>query len=206
MTAIKGKYLLLAGIIPVLAILVWAGSERWRTPNSVVVPQDTAIQVSLNNALASDENRPGDHFEATVTQPVMIENKTIIPEGAEVKGLVVDAKRSGRIMGRARLRLALESVDVSGKTYEIRTNSKTKVGGNHKNRNIGFIGGGAAGGALIGAAAAGGKGALIGAPIGAGAGTAAAFFTGKKDIRLPSETVLTFKLAEPVTIPGKPLT
>lgn len=203
MSVIKRKHLLLVGIVPVLALLVWAASEKWRAPDPVVVPRDTTIQVSLNNTLASDENRPGDHFEATVTQPVMIENKTIIPEGAEVEGLVVDAKRSGRIMGRARLRLALESVDVNGKTYDIRTNSKTKVGGNHKNRNIGFIGGGTVGGLLVGAAAAGGKGALIGAPIGAGAGTAAAFFTGKKDIRLPAETVLTFKLAEPVTISRK---
>ena len=203
MSVIKGKYLLLVGMVPILAMLVWAASQKWRAPNPVVVPQDTAIQVSLNSALASDENRPGDRFDATVTQPVMVGNKTIIPQGAEVEGLVVDAKRSGRIMGRARMRLALESVEVSGKKYEIRTNSKTRVGGNHKNRNIGFMGGGAAAGLLVGAVAAGGKGALIGAPIGAGAGTATAFFTGKKDIRLPAETVLTFKLAEPVTISRK---
>ena len=58
-------------------------------------------------------------------------------------------------------------------------------------------------GALIGALAGGGKGALIGGPVGAGAGTAVAFLTGKKDIHLRPETLLTFKLAEPVTIPVK---
>src|SRR6266849_2945233 len=65
------------------------------------------------------------------------------------------------------------------------------------------VGGGAGAGTVVGAIAAGGKGALIGGPVGAGAGTAVAFLTGKKDIRLPPETSLTFKLAEPVTIRPK---
>jgi len=66
-----------------------------------------------------------------------------------------------------------------------------------------LIGGGAGGGALVGAIAAGGEGALIGGPIGAGAGTAAAFITGKKNVRLPPKTHLTFKLVEPLTIDAK---
>jgi hypothetical protein len=101
------------------------------------------------------------------------------------------------------LQLALETVDVKGKTYEIRTASVSSSSGNHKKRNIALIGGGAGGGTLVGAIAAGGKGALIGGPVGAGAGTAVAFLTGKKDIRLPVETAVTFRLAEPLTIKGK---
>ena len=103
-------------------------------------------------------------------------------------------------MGRARLRLALETVNVKGETYNLRTASYTRVGGKHKKRNIELIGGGAGGGALVGAIAGGGKGVLIGGPVGAGVGTAAALITGKKDVRLPPETALTFTLAEPVTI------
>jgi hypothetical protein len=200
MGSFKRKYLLLGGIVPFFGLLLWAASAKWRAPDPVVVPKDTAIQVTLNHALASDKNRPGDQFQATVAEPVMIENKTVIPQGAEVEGLVADAKRSGRIKGRARLRLVLETVAVDGKKYEISTDSTTRVGGNHKNRDIALIGGGAGGGVLIGAAAAGGKGALIGGPVGAGAGTAVAFLTGKKDIRLPAETTVTFRLAHPVAI------
>jgi hypothetical protein len=92
---------------------------------------------------------------------------------------------------------------VNGKEYEVHTASNDRVGGRHKKRNIALIAGGGGGGALIGAIAAGGKGALIGGPIGAGAGTAVAYFTGKKDIHLPAESQLTFRLSEPVTINAK---
>jgi hypothetical protein len=115
----------------------------------------------------------------------------------------VEAKHSGHLVGRARLYLTLDALEVNGKDYEVRTITSDQVGGAHKNRNIALIGGGAGGGALIGAIAAGGKGALIGGPIGAGAGTAVAYFTGKKDIKLPAETQLTFRLAEPVTVDAK---
>jgi hypothetical protein len=67
-------------------------------------------------------------------------------------------------------------------------------------RNLGFIGGGAAGGALIGGLAGGGTGALIGSALGAGAGTAGAAATGKKEITLPAETRLSFRLRQPLAV------
>ena len=63
-----------------------------------------------------------------------------------------------------------------------------------------MIGGGAGGGALIGGLAGGGKGALIGAVLGGGAGTAGAAYTGEKEIVLPAESMLSFKLTEPLII------
>jgi hypothetical protein len=201
----KRQFLIVGGsALLVVAAGVAAATLPHRTKlESFTVPQDTTIHVTLDQGLASDESRPGDHFEATVSQPVLIDGKTVIPQGAYAEGLVVDARRSGRLMGRARLQLALETVTVNGQNYGVRTVSSWRSGGDHKKRNFAWIGGSAGGGAVIGAIAAGGKGALIGGPVGAGAGTAVAFLTGKKDIHLRPETQLTFKLAQPMTIPLK---
>jgi hypothetical protein len=201
----KRHYLMIGGAaLLVVALGVAAATLPKRVKlEPMTVPQDTAIHVTLDQALSSAQSRPGDHFEATVSEPVIIDGKTVIPQGAYAEGIVVDARNSGRLMGRARLQLALEAVNVNGQNYDVRTNSSWKSGGSHKKRNWEWIGGGAGGGALIGALAGGGKGALIGGPIGAGAGTTVAFLTGKKDIHLRAETPLTFKLAEPVTIPVK---
>jgi hypothetical protein len=199
----KRKYLMIGGATLLAVALGVAAATLPKRSEAVTVPKSTAIHVTLDQALASDQSRPGDHFEATVSEPVIIDSKTVIPKGAYAEGLVVDARHSGRLMGRARLQLELESVSVNGQNYGLRTTSSRNAGGDHKKRNWAWIGGGAGGGALIGALAGGGKGALIGGPVGAGAGTTVAFLTGKKDIHLRPETALTFKLAEPVTISAK---
>lgn len=72
------------------------------------------------------------------------DEKIIIPAGAHVTGRVVDAKDSGRLHVPARLSVALTSVEVSGKSYDIDTSMIGETGKNHNKRNIGFIGGGAA--------------------------------------------------------------
>ncbi len=175
----------------------------FETEKPVSVPEGTALHVVLDQNLTSAKNRPGDVFEASVSAPVVVDGKTVIPKGARVRGRVVGAKESGRLHGVASLSLALRSVEVGGKSYNIETSSITRVGSNHNKRNIALIGGGAGAGALIGGLAGGGKGALIGSAVGAGAGTAGAAATGKKDIIIPAETPLNFRLRQSVTIPVK---
>jgi len=196
----KRRYIMLGGSVLLAAVLSLAATKASNPSDPMTVPELTAIHVTLDQAVASNQNRPGDHFEATVSRPVVIDGKTVIPQGARAEGLVVDAKHSGRLKGRARLQLALQRVVVDGQSYDVRTTSSPRVGGNHKKRNWAWIGGSAGGGAVIGALAAGGEGALIGGPVGAAAGTTVAVLTGKKDIKLRPETPLTFRLAEPVTI------
>ena len=205
MLGTKRSVLLASMIVLLSAGIITAAVTLATHPRTVpiTVPEQTAIHVTLDQGISSNQNRPGDHFEATISEPVVLNDKTVIPQGTPVEGLVVDARPSGHLMGRAHLQLALESMQLNGKTYDLRTSRSYRKGGDHKKRNWAWIGGGAGGGALIGAAAAGGKGALIGGPIGAGAGTAVAYFTGKKDIHLRPETQLEFRLQQPVIVDTK---
>jgi len=175
----------------------------FETKKEITIPEGSQFEVTLDETLASNRNHAGDNFAASLAEPVVENGKTIIPAGAHVAGRVVDAKDSGRLHVPARLSVALSSVEVDGKSYDIDTNTIGRTGRNHNKRNLGFIGGGAAGGALIGGLAGGGKGALIGSAIGAGAGTAGAAATGKKDISLPAETRLRFYLLRSVTVSVK---
>jgi len=174
------------------------GSNR-----AVTVPEGTELTVVLDQSLSTAENRPGDSLQASVAVPIVIDRKTVIPKDARVKGHVVDVQASGRLTGTARLVLTLDSVEVDGESSTIATDDEGRIGKNHNKRNGILIGGGAGLGALIGGIAGGGKGVLIGGAAGAGAGTAGAAYTGKKDIRVPAETKLTFRLARPATISQK---
>jgi len=170
---------------------------------SITVPEGTDLTVALDQSLSSAENRPGDTFQASVAAPIVIDGKTVIPKDARVNGHVVDSQTSGRLSGVARLVLTLDSVEVDGESFNFPANDEGRVGKNHNKRNGVLIGGGAGLGALIGAVAGGGKGALIGGAAGAGAGTAGAAYTGKRDIRVPAETSLTFRLARSAAISRK---
>jgi hypothetical protein len=187
----------LAGLLVVSGITL----ARVRAAEPVPIPNGTPLHVRLNSTVDTNQVRSGDQFSATVSVPVIEDGKTLIPRGAEVTGLVVDAKPSGHLLGVAHLQLALTSVEVGDKAYDLRTSAAYRSGRNHNKHNWLWIGGGGGGGALIGAIAAGGKGALIGGPIGAGAGTAVAYFTGKRNIRIPAEAPLTFRLAQPISLP-----
>jgi hypothetical protein len=169
----------------------------------ITIPEGSPFEVTLDETLASNRNHAGDNFAASLSEPIVQDGKTIIPAGAHVAGRVVDAKDSGRLHVPARLSVALSSVEVEGKSYDLETDTIRRTGQNHDKRNLSFIGGGALGGALIGGLAGGGKGALIGSAIGAGAGTAGAAATGKKEISLPAETRMTFYLLRSVKVSVK---
>jgi len=175
----------------------------FETTKPVTVPEGTVLDVVLNQTISTAANRSGDSFQATLASPVVIHDKTVIQKDALVRGHIVDAQPSGHLRGVAHLDLTLDSVEVNGESYEIATGDFGRTGRNHNKRNGVLIGGGAGLGAVIGGVAGGGVGALIGSSVGAGAGTAGAAFTGKKDIRVPAETTLSFRLARAVTIPVK---
>src|SRR5216684_642206 len=188
---------------PSMAEAAKTAVQRAIEPKPLVVPADTVIAVVLDQTISSKTSKPGDRFSATVESPVEVEGKIAIPKGARAEGVVNDAKAAGRFKGGAALSLTLTSVTVNGKDYEIRTSAAMRSSKGKGKRTAVMVGGGAAGGAGIGALAGGGKGAAIGALIGAAAGTGGAAFTGNRDITLPAETALTFKLTEPLEVRKK---
>jgi hypothetical protein len=150
--------------------------------------------------VGSKISQPGQSFSASVATPIRVEGRVAIPEGAAATGTVIDAKALGHFAGGARLQLKLVSVSLNGSDQNIETSSLVRtIKGKGKRTGV-MAGGGAGLGALIGALAGGGKGAAIGAVAGAGAGTAGGALTGNKEIVLPAESAVTFKLTQPLQV------
>jgi len=166
----------------------------------LIVPAGTVLTVRLGQAVGSKISSAGQTFTATLASPVDLEGKTAVPAGATASGTVVDAKPLGRFKGGAVLQLRLTSITVNGSEQSISTSSVVRTEKGKGKRTAVMAGGGAGLGALIGGLAGGGKGAAIGALAGAGAGTGGAAFTGNKDIVLPAESALSFKLEQPLQV------
>lgn len=174
--------------------------SRIEGPSPVTIPTGTPLHVILGATINSGTSQSGDSFEGTISEPIVINGKVVVPRDARARGTVVEARSSGRLSKPALLSVALTSVQAGGSWVDINTRPITLEGKSHKKRDIVAIGGGSAVGALIGGLAGGGKGAAIGAGAGAGAGTAGAALTGKKEISMPAESSLVFRLSRPVTV------
>ena len=177
-----------------------AGPVAPPPPVVVNLPEGTSIRVRLDTDLGSKISQPGDTFTATVADDVMKGGDVIIAKGARAEGTVVDAKPLGKFKGGAALVVKLDRVTSRWGSYPVETSSISQAQNGKGKRSATMIGGGAGLGALIGGLAGGGKGAAIGALAGGGAGTAGSAFTGNKQIVLPAETLLTFKLDHSVRI------
>lgn len=169
-------------------------------PPPLVVPAGTSLVVRMGNTIDTKSAGVGDSFTGTLARSVTVGGVVAIPAGAGVSGTVVDAKSPGRFKGEGVLTVALTSIDVRGVPTTIQTSSYSQTVKGKGKRTAVMAGGGTGAGALIGGLAGGGKGALIGGLVGAGAGTAGAAFTGNKDLQIPAESVVTFKLNTPITV------
>ena len=173
--------------------------ESKLVPATLVIPAGTPINIRLQSSLSSGTAQPGETFEATVDEPIVVEGKTVVSRGAEATGRVVSANPGGRLHKPGYLKVTLASVTINGNRVPVQTSSIAVQGSSHKKRNLILIGGGTGAGALLGGLLGGPKGALIGAGAGAGAGTAGAYATGKKEVGFAAERRLSFRLSQPLT-------
>jgi len=159
------------------------------------------LLVRLGSTLDTKTAETGQPFNGTLARSVVVKNEVAIPAGAGVSGSVVESKSPGKFKGEGVLSITLNAINVGGAPREIATSTFSQTIKGKGKRSAIAIGGGTGAGALIGGIAGGGKGALIGGLVGAGAGTAGAAFTGNKDLQIPAETVVTFRLANSITVP-----
>ena len=169
-------------------------------PPPLVVPAGTSLVVRMGNTIDTKTASPGATFTGTLAHSVAVDGEVAIPSGAGVTGSVVDSKSPGKFKGEGVLSVTLNSITVGGTPMNIATSTYAQTIKGKGKRTAVMAGGGTGAGALIGGLAGGGKGALIGGLVGAGAGTAGAAFTGNKDLRIPAESVVTFKLSESITV------
>lgn len=167
-------------------------SKTYTLPAGALIPVRT--EETIDAAVASS----GQTYPAEVTRDVTdAGGAVVIPRGSNAQIIIRSATKGGRIKGASDLVLDLDSVSVDGRLYRLQTQDVVRKGrdGVGANKRTGlFTGGGAAIGAVIGAIAGGGRGAAIGAGAGAGAGAGTQIVTRGPSIRIPVESVLTFKL------------
>ncbi|HZT70327.1 MAG TPA: YMGG-like glycine zipper-containing protein [Terriglobia bacterium] len=178
-----------------------APADNAASQKSVQVPAGTTLVVRMIDSVSSKTNKVGDQFTGSLEEPLVVNGTTVAPKGTRVYGKLQKVKSAGKIKGQSELRLALTGIEINGTRRSLVTGDYEVRGKSRGEDTAKKVGIGAAVGGVIGAIAGGGKGAAIGAGVGAGAGTAAQVLTHGQQINVPSETVLSFTISQPVTLP-----
>ena len=194
-----------------LTSLILTASFAWA---QTALPTGTAVKMKLETTLATFSSKAGDPFSARVTEPLVMDGKTVIPIGTTVEGRVTKSSEPRRIAGRPtiaifpqnlilpngdRFTLNASLVDTNaGHGTDVNTEGQFK-GAGHDGRDMTEIGLGTGGGALIGALAGGGKGFLIGGLVGATV-TVTHWLSKHRSAMLPAGTELVMELNRPMTM------
>lgn len=174
-----------------------AAKPRFR---EVTLPAGTAITLELETAVSSDKSRVEDPVRARVSQPIVVDGVTVVPAGASASGVVLEAKISGRVSGRASLAMRFDRLRSGEDSYDIHTARIAREAAATKGEDAKKIGVGAGAGAIIGVIAGGKKGAAIGSVVGAGAGTGVVMATRGQEVRLGPGAKLKTTLVDPIAI------
>jgi hypothetical protein len=178
----------------ILSLMVQQGSVR-------ELPSGSQISVRLIDPVDSERNKEGDEFRASLEDPITLGNDVVVQKGADARVRLVAEQESGKFQGRAALTVQLISITTDGKTVPVNSSDVSEYSGSRGARTAKSAAAVGAVGAIIGAIAGGGKGAAIGAGAGAAAGAGAQTVMKGQQVKIPSETVLTFTTQKPVQLP-----
>jgi hypothetical protein len=169
---------------------------------AVTVPASTTLNVKMEDALDSGTSQPGDHFTATLQQPILVGDRVALPAGSSIEGTVTDvipAKKGIKESGGA-LTLSFDKVTPPSGEAARMSASLSKVAKSTK-KKAGTIGGAAAGGALLGKIFGGStKDAAVGAVVGGAIGTGVAAGTKGTEMKIEAGTALAITLQQPLTV------
>ena len=165
-------------------------------PPEVSIPAGTSLAVRVDQRISVKTSHAGETFTGEIVEPIAAsDGGTLVPKGSRVKGVIDASHKRGHFKGASILELRLTSLTLNGNEYPLRTRDLTERKKGKGKRSAAMIGGGAGLGMLLGGLAGGGRGVLIGGLAGGGAGTAAAGMTGNRDLDIPAESIVHFKLA-----------
>ncbi len=160
------------------------------------VPAGTSLAIRINQHISVKHNHAGDRFSGEVVEPISVDNAIVVPKGTHVSGRIDEAHRRGHFKGRSVLELRLTSMELNGNRYALDTHDNVRTKKGKGKRSSALIGGLTGAGMIIGGIATGGVGLAIGAAAGAGTGTLLAGTTGNRDIEIPAESVMRFRLSD----------
>jgi type II secretory pathway pseudopilin PulG len=170
-------------------------------PVDVTIPAGTTLAIRIDQRISVKSSRAGDRFTGEIVDPILAsDNNVLVPKGALVGGIVDVSHRRGHFKGSSMLELRLTSLTLNGTRYPLATLDLARSKKGKGKRSTAMIAGGSGLGMLVGGLASGGTGLLVGGLVGGGAGTAAAGLTGNRDIDIPAESIVHFKLADDLVI------
>lgn len=185
----------------VLLSLSLCNGNSAQAQQAVIVPAGAAMRVRTIDPIDVNSARPGDKFRGTLADPLVSKGGAVlVPRGSPVQLSAVNVRRSGRIRGRDRIDLKVDSLTFNGRTFPVASTIAESRGGRKGSRTLRRTGIGAGAGALIGGIASGGTGLVVGALVGGGGGTAVAAATGGKRLRIPPESVMSFQVKAPLRV------
>jgi hypothetical protein len=170
------------------------------TGDEVTIPAGQSMLIRMIDGVDSSKNHVGDVFHASLETDLTIGDTIVARKGTDVYGRLANAQKSGTFTGKSELQLELTRMVIDGKDYPVVSSDYTLQGKGQGASTAKKVGGIAAAGAIIGAIAGGGKGAAIGAAAGGATGAGVQVMTKGEQVKVPSETLLEFRLQQPVTV------
>jgi len=167
---------------------------------SITVPAGQSLLIRMIDGVDSSKNHVGDVFHASLETDLVINDLVVARKGADIYGRLANAKDAGHISGSSELQLELTRMIIDGKDYPVVSSDYSLKGKGRGSNTAKKVGGGAVAGAIIGAIAGGGKGAAIGAGVGSAAGAGVQVFTKGQQVKVPSETLLEFRLQQELVV------